>query len=92
MITFFRHIKHAAPGTHLLQQFVLLQQKQIVLKLFQIPFYIHIVDMRKNLRYETVVLLMPVAVPDASVPIHSVFKRQLSVPVRRQFPAEIPEP
>ena len=102
-IALFRHVKHTAAGTHLFEKIILLHQKQVILELLQISLCIHKINMRKYKRNISVILLMPVTVPDTSLAVDSKLKSQYTararVPAvlsrtffrlkRRQLPAEI---
>ena len=75
-IAFLCHVKHTAAGPHLLQQIVLLHQKERILESLQIPLRIHKINMREDLRDTGIIFLMSVAVPDASFPVGRKIKRQ----------------
>ena len=92
VVALLRHVKHAAPRPHLFEQIVLLEHEKVILKPLQIPFRIHIIDVRENPRNITVVLSMSVAVADPSFPVDRIFKGKLPVLKRRELFAEIPVP
>ena len=49
VIAFLCHIKHTAPGTHPLEQIILLHHQKVGLKLLQISLGIHKINMGKDL-------------------------------------------
>ena len=97
VIAFLCHIKHTAPGTHLLEQIILLHHQKVGLKLLQIPLGIHKINMGKDLWNVAVVFLISVTVTDPSLPVDGKLKSQhaagrFSRFKGRQLPAEIPVP
>ena len=92
MVAFFGPVKHAAAGTHLLEELIFLHHKQVILELAKVPLGIHIINLRKYLRDVGIIFLASIAISCLSISVCDKFKGQHSILIGGDLLAEVSIP
>ena len=80
VIALLRLIEHTASGPHSLQDLILLQEQQIALQRLQVPFCIHIINLRKNFLQIRIMFSYAVLTAHPSGPVRRHGEGQAAIP------------